>query len=276
MSEHIQPASGGRQPPDSAHQGVNTLRSPEEHLRTPGVFRESEHFDFRLIIMVGVGLLVVAAIVHFTVAGLLSGLEKVHTVPPGHIPDLVKEDATQPLNQRIDRVPAPHLEGIERASSLLEIRTADGERQRFCTSVDVRVRIGNNEKARLFDLREGQRVTLSYYMPGGDGGALGVVTSITSPPLKAERKRAGPELPDASRTLNGEIIRIEPRGITAARDWAEVQMEHYGWVDRDKGIVHIPVEKAMEEVLRSKELGSTQASGRRMPADKSKSAGGKQ
>jgi hypothetical protein len=36
-----------------------------------------------------------------------------------------------------------------------------------------------------------------------------------------------------------------------------VQMEHYGWIDREKEIVHIPVEKAMEEVLRSKELGPT-------------------
>jgi hypothetical protein len=265
MSEHVQPASGGRQPLDAAHQEVNTPRSPEEHPRTPGVFRESEAFDFRLIIMVGVGLLVVAAVVHFTVAGLLGGLEKVHTVPPDRIPDLVKEDAAQPLNQRIDKVPVPHLEGIERASSLLEIRSEDGERQRFCTSVDVHVRIGDNHKAQLFELREGQHVTLSYYMPGGDGGTLGVVTSITSPPLKAERKKAGPELPDASRTLNGEIIRIEARSIAAARDWAEVQMEHYGWVDRDKGIVHIPVEKAMEEVLRSKELGSPTSQERKRP-----------
>ncbi len=275
MSEHIQPASGGRHPPDSAHQGVNTPHSLEEHLRTPGVFHERLHFDFRLIMLVGGGLLVVVFIVHFTVAGLLGGLERKYTVPPNRLSELTREDAAQPINQRIDRMPAPHLEGIERASSLLEIRTAEGERQRFCTSVDVRVRIGKNEKARLFELREGQRVTLSYYMPGGDDGALGVVTSITSPPLKAERKKAGPELPDTSRTLNGEIIRIEARSIAAARDWAEVQMEHYGWVDRDKGIVHIPVEKAMEEVLRSKELGSAQASGRRKPAGKSTTAGGK-
>jgi len=267
MSEHIQPASGGRPPLDSAHPGVNTPRSLEEHLRTPGVFHESRHFDFRLIMMVGCGLLVVAVILHFAVAGLLGGLEKVHTVPPDRLSELTREDAAQPINQRIDKVPVPHLEGIERASSLLELRTEDGERQRFCTSVDVRVRIGNNEKARLFELREGQRVTISYYLPGGDGGALGVVTSITSPQQKAERKKAGPELPDASRTLNGEIIRIEPRSIAAARDWAEVQMEHFGWIDRDKGIVHIPVEKAMDEVLRSKEFGSM--------SSKKKTAGGK-
>jgi len=45
-------------------------------------------------------------------------------------------------------------------------------------------------------------------------------------------------------------------------------MQQYGWIDREKGIVHIPVEKAMEEVLRAKEFGS--------PNNKKKPAGGKQ
>lgn len=246
MSEHIQPAHD---------QASRERERPEEHERTPGVLHESEAFAFGIIVKVGIGLAVVAVLVQFIIAGLLGGLENVHTVPPERIPDLVKEDAAQPLNQRVDSLPAPHLEGIERQSSLLEIRSEDGERQRFCTSVDVHVRIGKNEKARLFELRQGQRVTLSYYMPGGDGGGLGVITSITSPPHKAERKKAEPELPDVSRTFTGEIIRIEPRSIAAARDWAEVQMEQYGWIDRDKEIIHIPVEKAMEEVLRSKQLG---------------------
>lgn len=258
MSEHIRPADDRRDAVPAP---------PEEHERTPGVLHESEAFAFGLVIKVGIGLAVVAAIIHFTVAGLLGGLEKAHTVPPDRISELTREEAAQPLNRRIDSVPAPHLEGIERQSSLLEIKSEDGQRQRFVTSIDVRVRIGDNDKARLFELRQGQRVTISYYMPGGDGGGLGVVTSIISPPRKAERKRAGPEQPDASQTFNGEIIRIEPRSIAAARDWAEVQMEQYGWIDREKGIVHIPVEKAMEEVLRSKEFGSKRS--------KKKTAGGK-
>jgi hypothetical protein len=256
MSEHIRPADDRRDPVPAV---------PEQHERNPDVQHESEAFDFGLIVKVGIGLAIVAAIVHFAVGWLLGGLEKSHTVPLDRVSELTREEATQPLTRRIDSVPAPHLEGIERESSLLEIRTEDGVRQRFVTSVDVRVRIGKNENARLFELREGQRVTLSYYMPGGDGGGLGVITSVASPPLKAERKKAGPELPDASRTLNGEIIRMEPRSIAAARDWAEVQMEHYGWIDREKEIVHVPVEKAMEEVLRSKELGSPTSRERKRP-----------
>lgn len=238
----------------------------EEHERTPGVFHESEAFDFRLILWVGIGLAVFAVIIHFALAGLLGGFEEYHSVPPGRVPELTREDASQPLSQRVDSLPAPHLEGIERESSLIEILTENGEKQRFYTSVDVRVRIANDEKARLFELRQGQRVTISYYLPGGTGGGLGVVTSVTSPPLKVERKKAESELPDASRTLNGEILKIEPRSIAAARDWAEVQMEQYGWIDRDKEIVHIPVEKAMEEVLRSKELSQTSQK-RKRPGD---------
>jgi hypothetical protein len=136
----------------------------EEQERTPGVFHESEAFAFGLILKVGIGLAVVSAVVCVAVAWLLSGLEKHHTVPPGRVSELMQQEAAQPLSRRVESVPAPHLEGIERGSN--------------------------------------------------------------------------------------------SRSIAAARHRAEVQMEQYGWIDREKGIVHVPVEKAMEEVLRSKEFGS--------------------
>ena len=145
----------------------------EEHERTPGVLHESEAFDFRLIIWVGVGLAVTGIIVQIVVLGVLGGLEKKHTVPSAAVSELAKEDAERPLGQRVDNVPGPHLEGIERESS----------------------------------------------------------------------------------------------SIAAARQRAEVQMQGYGWIDREKQIVHVPVEKAMEEVLRTKEFGS--------PNNKKKPAGGK-
>ncbi|HEY7327223.1 MAG TPA: hypothetical protein VH592_06280 [Gemmataceae bacterium] len=267
MSEHIQLPSGGHQHPHGVPGQPTFSTHGEEHERTPGVLHESTAFDFRLILWVGVGLTAVGIITHFVVGGLLGGLEKKHTVLPSAVSELAKEDAERPLGQRVDNMPVPHLEGVERESSLLDILTDNGEKHRFFTSVDVRVQIGKNQNAGLFELREGQRVTLAYYMPGGAGGGLGVVTSITSPPVGANRKEPGVDLPDVSRTLNGKIIRIEPRSIAAARDWAEEQMQQYGWIDREKQIVHIPVEKAMEEVLRTKELGSSN--------NKKKPAGGK-
>jgi hypothetical protein len=250
MSEHIQPA------PDRSSQ---ERERPEEHERTPGVSHESEAFHFRLVIWVGVVLAAIVIGVQIVLWWLLGGLEKFNAVPTGRISELASEETTRPLGQRVDNVPGPHLEGIERESSLLVLRTEDGGDKRFYTSVDVRIRI-DDEKARLFQLREGQRVTIAYYMPGGAGGGLGVVTSVTSPPVKAGLKKPEPELPEITRTLSGEIIKIEPRSIAASREWAEVQAERYGWIDRDKEIVHIPVEKAMEEVLRSKKLGSTKQS----------------
>jgi hypothetical protein len=250
MSEHIQPAPD----PTSREQ-----ERSEEHERTPGVSHESEAFDFRLILWVGVGLAAVGLAVHIVVWWLLGGLEKFNAMPTGRVSELALDEATRPLGQRVDNVPGPHLEGIERESSLLVLRTEDGEEKRFYTSVDVRVRI-DKEKTRLFELREGQRVTIAYYLPGGAAGGLGVVTSVTHPAVQGELKKSEPELPEVSRTLNGEIVKIEPRSIAASRDWAEVQSERYGWIDRDKEIVHIPVEKAMEEVLRSKKFGSPKQS----------------
>jgi hypothetical protein len=246
MSEHIQSA------PEAASR---EREPPEEHENTPGVSHESAAFNFRLVIWVGVGLAAVGISVHVVLWWLLGGLERFNAVPTGRVSELAPEDATRPLGQRVDSVPGPHLEGIERESSLVVLRTEDGEEKRFYTSVDVRIR-ANNEDARLFDLREGQRVTIVYYMPGGAGGGLGVVTSITSPLVQVELKKSGPEVPEASETLNGEIIKIEPRSTAEMRRWAEVQSKRYGWIDREKEIVHIPVEKAMEEVLRSKKLGS--------------------
>jgi hypothetical protein len=246
MSEHIQPAPS----PHAAH-----TATAEAHERTPGVSYEGETFNFALIIKVGIGLAVTAAVIHVVVWWLLRGLEKIDTLPAGSMSTLALDDAKRPLGQRLDNVPPPHLEGIERESSLLILRVDESKEERFFMAPNVRVRIGENEKARLFELREGQQVTVAYHMPGGVSGGLGVVSSVTSPPVKAE-KRAEPELPDVTRTLTGTVVKVEPRSIAAAREWAEVQKDRYGWMDRQKEIVHIPVEQAMKEVLQSSEFRS--------------------
>src|SRR5579864_650561 len=65
MSEHIQPAPEWR--PEASREHAR----PEEHERTPGVSHESEAFNFRLVISVGVGLAVVAVLIHVAVWFLL-------------------------------------------------------------------------------------------------------------------------------------------------------------------------------------------------------------
>ncbi|MHB1423390.1 MAG: hypothetical protein ACYC3I_09405 [Gemmataceae bacterium] len=245
---------GSHSSPLSPASGERGRGEGEENERTPGVSHESEAFDFRLILWVGAGLVVTAVVVQVVVWWLFRGVEKIDAVPAGGVSELALEEANKPLAQRLDDVPAPHLEGIERESSLLVVRTERGEEKRFYAASDIRVRIGENKKARLFELREGQRVTVCYYEPGGVGGGLGVVTSLTSPQSRGQQELSQTELPDASRTLDCEILKIEPRSIAAAREWAEVQMKQYGWIDREKEIVHVPIERAMEEVLRSKEF----------------------
>jgi hypothetical protein len=92
-----------------------------------------------------------------------------------------------------------------------------------------------------------------------------------APPLEGESSLA---LEDARRPLNQRLldvpppllegIRIEPRGVEAARQRAEARMNRYGWADRQQDVAHIPVAVAMEEVLQSKAF---------RPSEKKKSDG---
>ena len=157
MSEHIQSAPG----PLMGHSAV---ADTETHERTPGVSHERDRFNFRLLLWCGAGLIGIALVIHLVVWWLMAGLEKHNTLPPGSVSELALEDATRPFDQRLDKVPAPHLEGLEGES--------------------------------------------------------------------------------------------RPSLIAAARQRAEARMDRYGWIDREKGIVHIPIEQAMQEVLQSKEFRS--------------------
>jgi hypothetical protein len=242
MSEHIQQAPG----PHAASPAT------EAHEHTPGVSRESDYFDFGLIVKVGIGLAVVAVVIQVAVWYLMHGLEKRNTQPVGAVSSLALDDARRSLGERLDNVPPPHLEGFERESSQLILRVDEDREEHFYVALDVKVRLGEKD-ARLFELREGQAVTVAYHMPGGVAGGIGVVTSVTSPPVKNDNK-AQPELPEVTRTLTGTVAKLEPRSIVASREWAEVQMERYGWTDRKKEIVHVPIEQAMEDVLKSKEF----------------------
>ena len=119
------------------------------------------------------------------------------------------DDSRRPLGQRLLDVPPPHLEGIERESSLLILRTGEGEQQRFYVAPNIHVTI-KGRTARLFELREGQAVTITYHMPGGVVGGLGVATSVRSPPMKADTETAH-ERADATRPLTATVVKVEPR-----------------------------------------------------------------
>jgi hypothetical protein len=269
MSEHIQPA------PDP-HHPMHSPTGDVEPERTPGVLHEKSEFSMRLVLWVGFGLIVVAVVLHFVVAGLLAYDERRNLPPSGSESSLALEDAGRPLGQRLLDVPAPHLEGIERETSLLVLRVGAHEDRRFFAGPSVRVHIGDNPNARLFELREGQEVTITYHMPGGADGGFGVVTSVISPP-GVSRKNDEHALPLETQILTATVLRIDPRGVAAAREWAEVQMNRYGWADRQKGVAHIPVAEAMEQVLRSKEFQPPKKKGgSSVPPTRSNSGRGKE
>jgi hypothetical protein len=251
MSEHIQPAPAPHHAP----------AAPELPERTPGVAYEKKDMNFRLILWVGFGLIVTAVVIHVLVWGLLVREKRRNAPPSEEESSLAMDEANRPLGKRILDVPPPHLEGIDRESTVLILRIGDEDRS-FYVTPKVHVRIGDKKEASLFELREGQTVTITYHMPGGIADGIGVVTSVTTRPVKSEA--AGPEMPEATRTLSGVVLKVRPHSVAALREWAEVQMERYGWADRKKDVVRIPVAAAMEEVLKSKAF---------RPADKKKGDG---
>ena len=244
MSEHIQPSADPHPVPVAA-------AIPE---RTPGVSYEKSGFDFWLILKLGLGLIVTVVVLQLAVRWLLVHYEIPNAPPLLGESSLGLDDARRPLGQRLLDVPPPHLEGIERESSLLILRTGESEQQRFYVAPNIHVSI-KDRTARLFELREGQAVTITYHMPGGVAGGLGVATSVRSPPMKAATETTQ-ELADATRMLTATVVKVEPRSVEAARAWADVQMDRYSWADRAKGVVGIPVATAMEEILKSREFRS--------------------
>ncbi len=244
MSEHIQTSL-------SQHGSVSAAQSGEPE-RTPGVVHEREEFSFRLILWTGLALILAVGAVICTVGWISSGLQRYNVQPYDRASAFAVEDANRTLSQRLDGVPTPHLEGIERESSVLVVRTDDDEEKRLFAAPVVRVRIGKEQHARLYDLREGQRATLTYRIPSGLGGGPNVVVAIVSPPEGTTI--SVDDGADSFRSVWATILKIEPRSIAAAREWAEARMNRYGWIDREKRIAHIPIHKAMDTVLDSDEF----------------------
>jgi hypothetical protein len=46
--------------------------------------------------------------------------------------------------------------------------------------------------------------------------------------------------------LRSKVVDVQPADLQQAREEGEALLEGYRWVDRDQGVVAIPIEKAME------------------------------
>ena len=117
--------------------------------RTPGVSYEKSGFDFWLILRLGFGLIVTVVVLQLAVRWLLVHYEIPNAPPLSGESSLGLDDARRPLGQRLLDVPPPHLEGIERESSLLILRTGESEQQRFYVAPNIHVSIKGKARSPL-------------------------------------------------------------------------------------------------------------------------------
>ena len=205
MSEHIQPA-GGVSPPRRVGgltpplRGRNTNKRPASPTRASvrlppdplGRWRPHRHGRGRSI--------AVWWAVRSSSAQYAAGRQKLCRWPRRR-----RQAAGQRLLRR-----AAAASGRHRTREQFDHRShGTGARKNGFTPPRMSVSVSaTRRKRQLFELREGQRVTITYYMPGGVGGGLGVATAVTSPPTKV-RARGNPhgELPEAARTLTAKSSR---------------------------------------------------------------------
>jgi hypothetical protein len=66
---------------------------------------------------------------------------------------------------------------------------------------------------------------------------------------ESEARRAEPPSPLAvtREPTSGPQLLVEPgRALKAMRQQEEARLKSYGWIDQEKGIVHVPIERAIE------------------------------
>ena len=64
----------------------------------------------------------------------------------------------------------------------------------------------------------------------------------------------GPAIPADVHGMETRVFTVEAQGLDT-HEQAEAQLTHYGWVDRDRGIVHVPIDVAFALYL-SRERGT--------------------
>lgn len=142
--------------------------------------------------------------------------------------------------------PVPRAEGHEDSSAVLHESDAFDFRAIFWSGVGLAVFI-LAVSAFLVPFLGG----LERYHAARVGNIDDLVRDEAGQPFEQRAERVpAPRLEGIERLSSKK----ESRGIAAARAEAEKQMKNYGWIDRQKEIAHVPVEKAMEQILNSGEL----------------------
>ena len=75
------------------------------------------------------------------------------------------------------------------------------------------------------------------------------IASCRTRELATEGQAArGPAIPADVHGMETRVFTVEAQGLDMHAQ-AEAQLAHYGWVDRDRGIVHVPIDVAFDLYL---------------------------
>jgi hypothetical protein len=81
---------------------------------------------------------------------------------------------------------------------------------------------------------------------------LSLVMNGLSREEKRQRRLTPPRFVDGSELPPGPALQPRPMvELTRLKETQEHRLNNYGWVDRDKGIAHIPIERAIDILTRT-------------------------
>jgi hypothetical protein len=185
-----------------------------------------------------------------------------------------------PLVQgEMNQLPAqPRLEAFEPTHARIVLRTDDGEERVFYDDGNLTVEqipeSGEKSSLKLYAVRPGDQVSLTYLRPPGFTGGEGVSLESQVTRDRVVRIETGPGRSPAGRnaetgliTVAGTIVRIDPTSGPDMREAAEARLERYGWVDEKKQVAHIPIDEAMH-ILADNHLLESQPAGAKKAEEK--------
>jgi hypothetical protein len=230
---------------------------------------ETQDANLATIVFVGCTLVACAVVIHVALWGLFRYWDK-HDVR-------AKTSSSPLVREEMNQLPAePRLEAFEPNRAWLFLRTSDDKEESFYVDTAVTVeripKEGERAELKLFALRPGTEVALTYQNPQGLPGRPRVVRIETG-----EGRAAGTGRPAETGliTIAGRLVRIVPTGGADWRVAAEIRLGQYGWVDEKKQIAHIPIDEAMRILAERRLLKSEPVRGDRGERENPESSSGR-
>jgi hypothetical protein len=204
-----------------------------------------QEIDTRVIYRVGGILAGTTLAVYLIVWGLLHLYEGRDKARGKTANPLLKADNARRLQQRVESIQGPPLEGLQPEDNKLLLEMVHGQ-EWFYIPPSAFIKSDGEKVQDVYELREGTEVKVAYW----ERDNRHVVTTIVTPIPKKPETFSEEKIYYAW----GKILKIEPLTIRGWREWAAARKDRYGWTDRDKKIVHVPLEQAMQSVLQTEEF----------------------